>query len=494
MPIARSVCVTLTAACCLPAAAETFVLPASHDNTMFGPVADDLSSGGGQHIFIGRTSGNSGGNDLRRGLIRFDVSEIPAGSTVVSATLRMQIVWRPQSAAYPVTTNLHRCTEDWGESTSNSPGGAGVPAAPGDATWTDRFHPDVEWTTPGGDFVADPSSEVSVVAPGPYFFEGEGIAADIQAWIDGAPNFGWVLIGDESTASSAAKWVSRENVAPTIRPRLTVEVELPETIRMLRPVRDGTIHGPIDGELASGSGFSLFSGRTSGSSGPNDLRRSLLKFDLSDIPEDATITGVTLRMETWRRAPGGPASVLQQLHRVTADWGEGASNSPGGAGVPATPGDATWTDRFYPDVQWTTPGGDFHPEPSGTATVASLGPQFFEGEGLVADVQAWVDGAANDGWILIGDESVPRTATAWRSREYALVEPALTPRLDVEFEMPPASPFDLTGDGVVNAADVAHLLGVWGSCKDCDADFNGDMLVDAQDLAQLIGNWDPPAP
>ena len=60
--------------------------------------------------------------------------------------------------------------------------------------------------------------------------------------------------------------------------------------------------------------------------------------------------------------------------------------------------------------------------------------------------------------------------------------------------MPPGSPFDLTGDGVVNAADIAHLLGVWGSCKDCDADFNGDMLVDAQDLAQLIGNWDSPAP
>ena len=48
---------------------------------------------------------------------------------------------------------------------------------------------------------------------------------------------------------------------------------------------------------------------------------------------------------------------------------------------------------------------------------------------------------------------------------------------------------DLTGDGEVNAADLAQLLGSWGPCGDCEADFNGDGMVNAADLAQLLGAW-----
>ena len=50
---------------------------------------------------------------------------------------------------------------------------------------------------------------------------------------------------------------------------------------------------------------------------------------------------------------------------------------------------------------------------------------------------------------------------------------------------------DLNGDGNVNAADLAMLLGSWGPCAGCPADFNGDDQVDAFDLAQLLGHWGP---
>lgn len=52
-------------------------------------------------------------------------------------------------------------------------------------------------------------------------------------------------------------------------------------------------------------------------------------------------------------------------------------------------------------------------------------------------------------------------------------------------------PKDLTGDGVVNAADLAQMLGTWGPCPGCPSDFNGDGLVDAADLANLLGAWGP---
>ena len=58
---------------------------------------------------------------------------------------------------------------------------------------------------------------------------------------------------------------------------------------------------------------------------------------------------------------------------------------------------------------------------------------------------------------------------------------------------------DLSGNGVVDATDLAILLGNWGSCDDpcepgdpahtCAADFSGDCIVDAADLAMLLGAW-----
>jgi hypothetical protein len=48
-------------------------------------------------------------------------------------------------------------------------------------------------------------------------------------------------------------------------------------------------------------------------------------------------------------------------------------------------------------------------------------------------------------------------------------------------------PADLNCDGVVNASDLAILLGSWGGAG--AADLNGDGVVGAQDLAVLLGSW-----
>ena len=51
----------------------------------------------------------------------------------------------------------------------------------------------------------------------------------------------------------------------------------------------------------------------------------------------------------------------------------------------------------------------------------------------------------------------------------------------------PEIPGDLNGDGVVDAADLAIMLGAWGTAG--PGDLNGDGVVDAADLAILLGNW-----
>ena len=47
---------------------------------------------------------------------------------------------------------------------------------------------------------------------------------------------------------------------------------------------------------------------------------------------------------------------------------------------------------------------------------------------------------------------------------------------------------DLDGDGVVGGADLAAMLGYWGT-NDPAADLDGDELVGGADLSRLLGNW-----
>ncbi len=51
---------------------------------------------------------------------------------------------------------------------------------------------------------------------------------------------------------------------------------------------------------------------------------------------------------------------------------------------------------------------------------------------------------------------------------------------------------DLTGDGVIDGADLGILLGEWGpcdDCMDCPADLTGDCTVGGADLGVLLSNW-----
>lgn len=48
---------------------------------------------------------------------------------------------------------------------------------------------------------------------------------------------------------------------------------------------------------------------------------------------------------------------------------------------------------------------------------------------------------------------------------------------------------DIDGDGAVDGADLASILGNWGVCPGCPTDLDGDGLVGGSDLAFLLGAW-----
>src|SRR5262245_48154830 len=54
-------------------------LTAVNDNTLYQDPSGNLSNGAGQHFFVGDTGQLT--NNIRRGLIKFNLSGIPAGST-----------------------------------------------------------------------------------------------------------------------------------------------------------------------------------------------------------------------------------------------------------------------------------------------------------------------------------------------------------------------------------------------------------------------------
>src|SRR5437016_5675374 len=59
------------------------------DNTLYQDPAGQLSNGAGQHFYVGDTGQSS--NFIRRGAIKFDLSAVPVGSTITSATLTLNM-------------------------------------------------------------------------------------------------------------------------------------------------------------------------------------------------------------------------------------------------------------------------------------------------------------------------------------------------------------------------------------------------------------------
>ena len=95
--------------------ADTAIILAAKDNTLYESPAGSLSNGAGQHFFVGRTAQSA--NSIRRGLIAFDIAgNIPAASTIDSVELNLRMSRTRSSVGLVI--ELHRVLDDWGEGSS----------------------------------------------------------------------------------------------------------------------------------------------------------------------------------------------------------------------------------------------------------------------------------------------------------------------------------------------------------------------------------------
>lgn len=155
-----------------------------------------------------------------KGLIKFDLSAIPAGATILSATLRLGCVLEQSTTDYAVA--VHRSLVQWYE--GNSAGavpGAGVNAS----TWNYRnANGSVAWTggqggAAGIEYAAGATDTRTITGTAFYNFT---VTADVQGFINGTyTNHGWWVIGD-TPADSAKIFSASDDGTAGNRPRLTV--------------------------------------------------------------------------------------------------------------------------------------------------------------------------------------------------------------------------------------------------------------------------------
>ncbi|MGE5183803.1 MAG: DNRLRE domain-containing protein [Acidobacteriota bacterium] len=150
------------------------------------------------------------------GLVRFDLSALPTGTTVDGATLHLAV----DTALASGTAQLYAVLESWTEGTAM--GAAGV------ANYTTRTA-GTPWTTAGA---APPGSRATTLLASftPAAVNTDTVIplstagiAQVQAWIDGpSTNFGFAVV----VASGGGAWafITRETTSANLRPQLELSV------------------------------------------------------------------------------------------------------------------------------------------------------------------------------------------------------------------------------------------------------------------------------
>ncbi len=208
----------------LGAAADTYITA----NTASGAYV--LNYGADTTMYVGEV--NTSPNLEQRILLKFDVSGIPPGSIIASATLRLNMAKIMSGSAANSTKSLdaYALTESFVEGTSSF-----VPntSCPNGASWINRDC-GVSWTTWGGTYDATTKYatgrvESSGVSPLPVTFSSGWVTWDLtalaQGWVDGViVNNGFLVKSNPGDQTYSLQFLTKQNNSGggAYRPQLVV--------------------------------------------------------------------------------------------------------------------------------------------------------------------------------------------------------------------------------------------------------------------------------
>ncbi|MCW5849559.1 MAG: DNRLRE domain-containing protein, partial [Anaerolineae bacterium] len=350
--------------------------------TALCPSSVSLTSVADTHLRFGDPTKNYGSDttmltrpanasSLKHSLVRFDVSSIPAGAVIQSATLNLTVTGARSSNHFD---KVYRMLTAWTEGTGTTGSGASWNTRDGSNGWL------------FGGFTSndyDPTL-LGTITPNANGLKTLDVTAAVDAWVNGGqPNNGLAVVST-GTDGGDAKYATREDGTASRRPSLSVVYLLPTVggcsgTVSANPQADTWVIQ--DSANANHGTDNLLSIKPDVSG--NKQRISLMKFDLSGIPAGATITSATLSAQVNNTSNQWDANIYRLLTAWTetgATWNkrDGASGWAGGAFSSA-------------DYNATVYGPlDFSSATPPSVNVTSL-------------VQAWVTGAPNEGIALLGN-------------------------------------------------------------------------------------------
>jgi YD repeat-containing protein len=301
-----------------------------------------------------------------RSLLQFDLSQIPAGVTNVSAHLN---VLHFLENSVNLTFHAYPVTSSWEEGT-----GTRSPATcTGDgATWYERTG-GVHWNTQGGDYDSSTaSSQVSIPANETENGDSFDVSGIVSKWVGGqAPNQGFLLRSDSETEGTFnfAVFASDDySTAPAVQPQL--QVTYTDGSHATLPAV--SVSSPAPGAMARGSSVTLAAAAAS------DGLLSQVQFFVDGAPVGSASQAPW--QVTWNSA-----SVANGSHTITAQATDSAGNGTTSAGVSVN------VDNFAaPTTAITSPANNA----TGLTKTVSVTTSNTVASGLsISSVELYVDGA-----------------------------------------------------------------------------------------------------
>ena len=181
--------------------------PANSVTQILGAVADtdiyeqDVNTNYGTDTFIVAGRNTAGKQD--KILIKFDLSGLPAGATITSATLRLNLAASSGTGSFNI--GLYKIIKSWVEST---------------ATWSNF--------SSGGNYDSTQQAVASVALGSTGFKEWTVPVAVVNGWIaTPSSNYGLALVYESSTKGPDYQFASKENTTVANRPQLVINYTLP---------------------------------------------------------------------------------------------------------------------------------------------------------------------------------------------------------------------------------------------------------------------------
>ncbi|HEY5291522.1 MAG TPA: DNRLRE domain-containing protein [Burkholderiales bacterium] len=319
-------------------------------------------------------------------LVQFDLSSIPAGSIIVSASL-----WLSHSTGGANTMSAFRVTKAWTEGTG---------AAGSGATWN-TYNGYRSWATAGGDY--DPAVLATITLPGNGQWATWDLTAQMAAWSAGTqPNYGIALMG--TSAGSNDAFVSSDDAAnPTLHPTLKVTFQPPCVSSVTLPASHDTWIDEAHATANYGSSISFTVQITSaGKSG-----RGLVQFDLTTAPAGMKITNAKLRLYTGSVFP--KLNSILTVYPVNAAWTESGAN---------------WKTANGSSNSWLCGcfGGNFGPAAASANITSSFSSGWVEWDVTALALQWFASPSTNYG---VGVEINTSSAVIFNSKDFTVNPPQL---------------------------------------------------------------------